>query len=259
MTAPAKSSDWTEGEFVTHNIHVVDTAESTFFNKTDVSSMSLQSIPDVVMDNEEKPQSDLMKEARLFYDYMQLVGMSGSEWTASRVNDFTAFVLQLLNFDAPDRVVCQNVEIPFPVGKHKEVTASIDVCVMNNVDVFLVVHDCRSTFLSDNPEPPMVAQAIAAFHQGNQRRIQNGQPVWIGRYVAAIIMYGTAPVFYRVSVTQAFMDALASNKYPPDQMLVHRFVPPVPNPESYKEQGMRSLENREIVLQCLEAFKGVLM
>lgn len=48
-----------------------------------------------------------MKEARLFYDYMQLVGMSGTEWTASRVNDFTAFILQLLNFDEPDRVVCQ--------------------------------------------------------------------------------------------------------------------------------------------------------
>lgn len=105
----------------------------------------------------------------------------------------------------------------------------------------------------------MVAQAIAAFHQSNQRRIQNGQPPWIGRYVAAIIMYGTAPVFYRVPVTQAFMDALASNQYPADQMLVHRFVPPVPNQHSYKEQGMRPLNNREIILQCLGAFKDVLM
>jgi hypothetical protein len=105
----------------------------------------------------------------------------------------------------------------------------------------------------------MVAQAIAAFHQSNQRRIQNGQPPWIGRYVAAIIMYGTAPVFYRVPVTQTFMDALASNQYPADQMLVHRFIPPVSNPDTYKERGMRPVDNRKTIFQCLEAFKKVLM
>jgi hypothetical protein len=148
QSAPAHSSDWKEGEFVTYNIHVVDTSESAFFNEVDIPSMDLHHIPATILDNEERPDDDLTKAARLFYSYIQLVEMSGTEWTASRVNDFTAYVLRLLSFDEPDRVVCQNVEIAFPAGKHAEVLASIDVCVMNNIDFVLVVHECRVSCLA---------------------------------------------------------------------------------------------------------------
>ena len=74
-----------------------------------------------------------------------------------------------------------------------------------------------------------------------------------------IIMVGTAPIFYHTTVTAALIDALVTSTYPEEPTIVLKCIPPVPNPAKYAIQGIRPLENRRIVFQCLEAFKMAIM
>jgi hypothetical protein len=84
------------------------------------------------------------------------------------------------------------------------------------------------------------------------------------RYIPAITMTGTTPIFYRIPVTVALLRALATAQYPPaqypdEETVVLRFIPPVPNQGRYRLDGMRPLENRWIILQCFEAFKALIV
>jgi len=65
-------------------------------------------------------------------------------------------------------------------------------------------------------------------------------------------MVGTVPI-----VTATLMDALATLTYPSESTIVLKCVPPIPNPVNYIIRGIRPLENRRIVLQCLEAFNAL--
>ena len=77
--------------------------------------------------------------------------------------------------------------------------------------------------------------------------------------IPAIAMVGISPVFYRVIVTTALIDALVTSTYPVETTTVLRYVPPVPDPENYATEGMRPLENRRVVFQCLEALKEIII
>ena len=93
----------------------------------------------------------------------------------------------------------------------------------------------------------------------NLRRRIFGLAPLDSKYIPAIIMVGSAPIFYRIPVTTALLDALTSATYPAEETIVLRYVPPVPNHFTYSKVGMRPLVNRRIVLQCFEAFKALLV
>ena len=103
------------------------------------------------------------------------------------------------------------------------------------------------------PKPQLIAETIAAFVQNNRLRVQPQQTF------PAITMVGPCPIFYKIPVTQALVDALITAQYPTQPTIVQRLVPPVPDPISYRRQGMNLLENRVIVFQCLEAMRGLLV
>lgn len=109
---------------------------------------------------------------------------------------------------------------------------------------------------SDDPEPQLIAGAIAAYYQNNFRRTRVGLPALPAILMPGIIMVGTAPIFYHIPVSPQFLEALITSTYPKEETVVLRFVPPVANKVTYPSEGMRPLANRHIVLQCFEAFKG---
>ncbi len=69
-------------------------------------------------------------------------------------------------------------------------------------------------------------------------------------------MIGTVPFFYRIPVTAELVRSIETAAYPPQATIVQRFIPPVPDQALYMEDGLVSLENRHIVMQCFEAFKA---
>ncbi|EFI27450.1 hypothetical protein CC1G_14922 [Coprinopsis cinerea okayama7 len=181
------------------------------------------------------------------------------------------------------RAILRGVEttLPMPGGNVK---AKLNLVVADKHQIYLIVYDCRSSFLSSNPEPRLIAQSIAAFAQTNVRRSNAGLPPYPGLYIPAIIMYASAPVFYRVPVTSGFVDAMRGGGYP-GRMRVMRFVPPLGGGgggglggreggggggggvggngggrvERYKELGMVDLETRKVILRCLQAFRNVVI
>ena len=72
-------------------------------------------------------------------------------------------------------------------------------------------------------------------------------------------MVGISPVFYRIIVTMALIDALVTSAYPVETTTILRYVPPVLNPENYAAEGMRPLENRRVVFQWLAALKEIII
>jgi hypothetical protein len=77
--------------------------------------------------------------------------------------------------------------------------------------------------------------------------------------ICAIVMKHAAPIFYRIHVTTALVDAVAVLAYPQEETTVLRFIPPVPNQQLYSTEGMHPLANRRSVSQCFEAFKAVIV
>ncbi len=116
----------------------------------------------------------------------------------------------------------------------------------------------QRTASGDDPEPRLIAGCIAAFRMNNFRRSQSGLPPLERQVIPGIIMVGTAPIFYHMIVTAALIDALVTSTYPAEPTILFKCVPPVPNHAKYAFQGIRPLENRRVVFQCLEAFKAVI-
>jgi hypothetical protein len=71
---------------------------------------------------------------------------------------------------------------------------------------------------------------------------------------------GTKPIFYKMPVTEELLVSVVTSQYPSQVTTIEEFVPPVPFYGSKARiNGMRPLENRHIVLQCFEAFRGLVV
>ena len=70
-----------------------------------------------------------------------------------------------------------------------------------------------------------------------------------------LTLTGTVPTFYKIPVTDTLLYSIITVQFPPQPTVVQRLIPPVPNITRLFKDGMRPLENRRIILQCLEAFK----
>ncbi|KAF8808453.1 hypothetical protein BYT27DRAFT_7137408 [Phlegmacium glaucopus] len=247
----AKSGeDWSDNELLAFNIQVVDANIAAFF---DAPELPPPTVSATILNNMDKPDGPLVKGDRLFFQYMELVEKPCSP--ESCVNDFAAFILRTLNYDNEDRVICRNTEISFLMAGQR-VDAKTDVCVMDELELLFVQEVKVNCGISDDPEPQVIAEAIAAFYQNNLQRKQTGLQPLQSKYIPAITMIGTAPIFYRIPVTTALLQALATASYPQEETTVLKFIPPVPNQHRYRIDGMRPLDNRHIILQCFEAFKA---
>jgi hypothetical protein len=145
--------------------------------------------------------------------------------TESAVDDFASFLLGMLGYD-PDRVVHQRLEIGF-IMCGQRVHAEPDICVMDQDDYLLLVqeemvrrsrvrtesmlkpwHFAKRQMSADDPEPQLIAEAIAAFYENNRRRMQVGRPTIPAKVFAGITLMGTAPTFYKFPSRKHFSSPL---------------------------------------------------
>jgi hypothetical protein len=132
----AKSGgDWSDNELLAFNIRVVDASITAFFNTPELPPPTVSA---TILNNVDKPGGPLMKDDRLFFQYMRLV--ENPRFPESRVDDFTAFILRILNYDDEDRVICQRTEISFPMAGQR-VDAKTDVCLMDELEFLLLVQE----------------------------------------------------------------------------------------------------------------------
>ncbi|KAJ7036800.1 hypothetical protein C8F04DRAFT_465639 [Mycena alexandri] len=172
------------------------------------------------------PSEAISKEDSLFFRYLRhatrrfAVGPA----TDSAVNDFTAFLLRMLDYDEPN-VVHQRMELDL-IMCGQQVTAKPDLVIMDDWDYLLLVQLQRYTAQAE-AEPQLIAAAIAAHYENNRRLRVVGLPTVAAKVFPGIIMIGTAPVFYRIPVSEALVDAVSRGEYPPVTTVVRKLNPPV--------------------------------
>ncbi|KAJ7662176.1 hypothetical protein DFH06DRAFT_1325485 [Mycena polygramma] len=267
----AKPGDqWTFNELAALNIRVETVDAISFFGHAlpdPQTDPALLAYP-VLMSNETRPESSvapISKDDRLFFAYLRHVAQPFTLGPAGAVIDFTAFLLQMLNYDEPEGSVRRRVELELEMCGER-VTAKLDVVVMHDQDYILPVQvgarkeDDQTTMkrqhYTPDAEPQLIAAAVAAHSENNRRRRTLGLPTVSSKVFAGLVMNGSAPTFYQIPVSEALVEAVRRGHYPPAATVVRKFVPPVNNPKDHFEDGMGSLANRIIIFQCLGAFKA---
>jgi hypothetical protein len=85
--------------------------------------------------------------------------------------------------------------------------------------------DKRLLSLKD-PEPQVVAEAIAAYALNNKVRVMSlNLPPLAAVTLPAITMVGTSPIFYKITVTAELSTAVQQGTYPATKTRVFRYIP----------------------------------
>ncbi|KAK7006668.1 hypothetical protein R3P38DRAFT_2728232 [Favolaschia claudopus] len=253
----AKSgSDWTDNELHALNITVETLNTDSFFGS---SSLPTSTVDPVLLANVKRPSGPLSKSSRLFFRYLEDAAGAFPLGTPaeSAVDDFAAFLLSMMDYDEPERIVHQRLEIGFLMCG-QSVCAKPDIVVMDGEKYILLVQEDKRHLSADEAEPQLIAEAVAAFAANNRRRKALGLPSIASQVFAGIVMLGTAPTFYKIPISTELATAIGRAQYPTQVTFVSKLVPPVPNLANYISEGMVPLENRRIVFQCLTAFKQFL-
>jgi len=127
---------------------------------------------------------------------------------------------------------------------------------MDDNNILLLVQGDQSLLSFKDPEPQVVATAIAAYAMNNKVRQDSlNLPPLTSITFPAITMVGTNLNFYKIKVTAELSAAVQQGTYPAAKTEVLKYIPVLPRRRSL---GMRPLENRVELMMCLERFKQFL-
>lgn len=248
----AKSaSNWTKNELAAYNITVKYQNAATFFGTHDLPQPATLN-PAVLTTTDPDDAAD-----EGVYELLRTMDLAMSPATAeeSAVDDFAVLLLRALRYNTWGRVLRTRKDIPFVIcGENRH--AKTDVCIIDQNEILLLVQQDKRLMDNSNPEPQLIAEAIAAFAANNQTRQQTlNQSPLDSKIIAGITMKGTAPIFYKIKVTAALVASVEGGVYPKAATTVYAHVPNIPRPNRRWIEGMRLLDNRRVILSCYEAFK----
>jgi len=187
--------------------------------------------------------------------HMMDLAMSPAPAEESAVDDFAVLLLCALGYTTRGRVLRSRKDIPLIIcGENRH--AKTDVCIINQNEILLLVQEDKQHMDLSDPEPQLIAEAIAAFAANNRTRQRSlNQPPLDSKIMAGITMNGTAPIFYKIKVTAALVTSIGGGAYPQVATTVYAHIPNIPRPKCHWSEGMKPLDNRQVILSCYEAFK----
>jgi hypothetical protein len=245
-------SDWTQNELAAYHITIVNQNKHEFFGSTDLPAPVVPSLAGFMTTEDREHAVDGATRKLLHYLDLALDPQVGQE---AAVDNFAAKLLEKLGYDEGDRIIFIRRALPLVIcGVHS--IAQTDVCVMDDNEVLLLLQEDKRLLSLRDPEPQVVAEAIAAYAMNNKvREASLGLPPLASVTFPAITMIGTNPIFYKITVTAELSAAVQQGTYPAMETRVLRYIPVLPRRRSL---GMRPLENRVEILACFEAFKQFL-
>ncbi|KAF8581583.1 hypothetical protein K439DRAFT_216445 [Ramaria rubella] len=248
----AKSgSDWTVNELDAYNITIVAQNSATFFGN------DVLPLPAHHRDLIEKLTADEMENEDSYQvvRYMDLA-MDLVPGEESAVDDFAMQLLRMMGYAgrAVRRDLRSRKDIPlFMCGEW--VHAKTDICVVDGNEILLLVQEDKRHKEPRDPQPQLIAEAIAAVQSNNRVRKDLGLEALDFKEMAGIVMIGTSPTFFKIPVTRELLLAVQRGHYPATPTVVPMHQPQLPRPLRRLSEGMRPLDNRRAVIACLEAFK----
>ena len=124
--------------------------------------------------------------------YLGLATNSGQE---TALGDFARELLHICGFEERGRVLRSRYTIPLSICGESNTVAQTDVCLLDRqYDLTRSIRG-QDDFYSSNPEPQIIAEAIAAYQYNNDRRARMGLPVLNTMTIPCITMVGTRQPF----------------------------------------------------------------
>ena len=246
----AKSgNDWTSDDLAAYNITVEPQDAPTFFGHPRLPEPNVT--PKEVLEVAEPDGAATEDGARLLR-YLH----KATDPEARCIVDFAKWLFEETCQYLGRTDIFSRETIPLTVCREvKETMASITI-VNDALQYLMVLQEGGSRIGGADPEPLLIAEAIAAFAMNNEiRENKLGLPPLQSGVIPGITLKGTSPTFYKIPVTVDLVTAVAEGRFPEDETVVHAYVPELPRPDRREIEGMKPLDNRRIIFSCLEAFK----
>ncbi|KAI5992036.1 hypothetical protein F5J12DRAFT_727114 [Pisolithus orientalis] len=252
---PTKSgSDWTLNDLDSYHISLDQVDTLLFFG--------LQELPQLAVDPElpanadaDAMQQDSHAELITYLDFAMI-----TEKGETAVGDFVVELFKTWGYVHRERVARTRVDLSLLIcGENRY--AKADVCIVDRSqnDILLLVQVDKRLEHGEpvNARAQLVAAAAAAFNEKNAQREVVGLPPVEETVIPGIVMVGTSPVFFKISVTRTLSAHICHGTYPPEETRVTYGYPPVPRPARRRSEGMKPLDNRREILKCYEAFRVI--
>ncbi|KAI9566181.1 hypothetical protein HD554DRAFT_2315632 [Boletus coccyginus] len=166
------------------------------------------------------------------------------------IDDFAKDLLRMLNFEERDCVLRSHSAIPLLICGEATRTIQTNICLVRHSFILLIVQEDK-TLSAKDPEPQVIAGAVAAFQLNNRNRCQLGMDRKDSMSIPCIRIVGTRPIFYVVPVTKELTMAVEMGQYPEHLTEVRRCV--VGEEKGRVSEGMEQLDFR------LEALKHYIL
>jgi hypothetical protein len=161
--------------------------------------------------------------------------------------------LETLGYASGRRVIVTCQALPLIICG-TQCSAQTDVCICDENDYLLLVQEDKRQENTEDPEPQLIAEAIAAYQRNNFVRDRVLHILTLSEITfPGITLVGTSPTFYKINITADLNDSVMGGTFPANATVVYRHTPRLPRRNS---EGMRPLENRTTILQYYQAFKA---
>jgi hypothetical protein len=233
-----------------YNIDVVTMSPQAFFGRTP-SEVGARAREFLATNNWKDAQDeDTLFALRLLRAATSLEGRHESS-----VDDFSVALFKVIGYASRTRMARSRMPMALDICGETR-SAQADVCLLSDDQVVLLVQEDKR-FMSDaDPEPQLVAEAIAAFQTNRTRyRRRRGQQPPGSAVIPGIVMVGARPTFYKVQVTSELADAVMAGRYPGHRTKVA--VCPLEENGSPVDPVLTMLDPlcRRVALEYFEAFK----
>lgn len=249
------SSDWTFYDLLAYNITVVPLAPEQFFPQN--PGPLLEDLDPSLLNSslDDNNFSDPNISDAIF-EYLGYLGLATNPTQECFMDTFALETLHILGFNKR-LLLTMHRSIPLFICGNVHQVAQTDVCLLDlQSTVLLVLQADKSAFNACQPEPEVIAGAIAAYQNNNQRRLLRALPPIDAMTIPCITMVGTRPTFYLVPVTKVLSTAVETGQYPETQTTVMMCVTSLGHNSSLSE-GMETPEYRRIAFEHFLAFKAL--
>ena len=164
MRTAKSGSDWGTHELHSYNIIIQFQDAAAFFGANPLPQPAIAEEIFTSLNADDMTNDSNYKFVRYMDLAMDLVPAE-----ESAVDDFAVYLLTMLGYVPRTRMARTRADIPLTICG-QQCHAKTDVCVVDANDILLLVQEDKRHKERKNPEPLLIAEAIAAFQTNNTRR-----------------------------------------------------------------------------------------
>jgi len=251
-TRAKHGGDWTYGDLNFYRVFINYCTPDSFFVNPHQGTLSQAPLPltfdtDFLTALNPEDAKVCGGEAYRLIQYLD-EAMMGSPGDDSATSDFVVALLRALDFAPKGSMIRTSKNFPFRVGGEKRY-AKADVCIIEGTDPLLIVQQDKSHVdpLGGDADARLVAAAIAAYDRDSLYRAEYGFPRRFSAQVVGIVMNGSWPTFFRIFPQSVQADTDDPTRYYANiNVLACR--PTVPRPLQRVKEGMKPLDNRQLLV-----------